>query len=87
MLSFLQDKREFFNIISYNLFLIRVCFTPSYNVKVTFVSIGWIMVLVDRSPICKIFCNKNVDIKLVHTIRIWNNLHRVRSKSKDLEAK
>ena len=31
--------------------------------------------------------NKNVDINLLHTTRFWNNLHRVRSKSKGWKAK
>jgi hypothetical protein len=31
--------------------------------------------------------NKDEDINLVHTSRVWDNLHRVRSKSKDWKAK
>jgi uncharacterized protein YacL len=36
ILSFLQDKRVFFTLISYICFLIRVCFTLCCNVKVIF---------------------------------------------------
>jgi len=32
-------------------------------------------------------CNENVDIKLVHTARFWNNFHQVRSTAKGWKTK
>ena len=59
ILSFLQDSRVFITLISYNCFLIRVCFTLCCNVKVTFFHIGWKMFWVDRSHICIISVHKS----------------------------